>query len=379
MNKIAYRLCGLFLTCILSMSAVVPVYAASDSDTVENHGSIGAVDISIDHHFTDDTVMILPNSTVDITSGVYNKAKSAWIRAKIDYPFVGGENATDDMDLPGDVLVDFAEGNWKKIGEWYYYTEPVDSETEIPFTKSITFPADWDNKYVDSNFDMNFTAQAVQSKNFTPDFNSEDPWHGVVIESFDADSYNFKTAGSETFKVDYKGGAEGLVHTGEDFFSNWEDQMPGDTVTDTAEIANGMNLPVKMYFSAASDGDTELLDKLHLKITNGDSVVFDDVLSKTLDKTLLKEYAAGESTEFKYELSVPAELTNSSALKDFQSIWTFECEEIPQEKPKPQKLVPDVKTSDMIQYGAAFVVSIVVVGGLIVISKKRKKGGDSHD
>ena len=93
----------------------------------------------------------------------------------------------------------------------------------------------------------------------------------------------------------------------------------------------------------------------------------------------MKEYAAGESTEFKYELSVPAELTNSSALKDFKSVWTFECEEVPQEKLKPQKLVPDVKTSDMIQYGAAFAVSIIVVGGLVVISKKRKKGGDSHD
>lgn len=188
-----------------------------------------------------------------------------------------------------------------------------------------------------------------------------------------------KTAGSDTFKVEYKGGAEGLVHTGEDFFSNWEDQMPGDTVTCTAEIANDMDLPVKMYFSAKSDGDSELLDKIHLKITNGDSVIFDDVLSKTLDKTLLKEYASDESTEFKYELTVPADLTNSSALKEFQSVWTFECEEIPQEKPKPQKLVPDVKTSDMIQYGTAFAVSIVVVGGLIVISKKRKKGGDSHD
>lgn len=379
MRRFAYRLCGLFLTCMLGLSCMTPVYAATDS--VENHGTIGAVDIEISHEFTDESVMIAPNATVDIASAIDNKAKSAWIRAKIDYPFVGGENATEDMDLPSDVLVDFADGAWKKIGEWYYYTEPVDSDVAVPFTKSITFPADWDNKYADANFDMNFTAQAVQEKNFTPDFNSEDPWHGVVIESFDSDNYQFKTAGNDKFSVVYKGGSEGLIHTGDDFFSNWEDLMPGDTVTGEATISNDMNLPIKMYFSEKSEGSDELMNALHLKITNDDDVVFDDVMSKALDKTLLMEYESGKSSSFKYELTVPEELTNSVALNEFKSTWTFECEEIPKEEPKPapQKLVPNIDTSDMIQYGAAFAVSIIVVAGLVVIHMKRKKGGDSHE
>lgn len=400
-KKIVRGLLGIGMSC---MFLGMPVSASSNrsTDTVTNHGYIGAVDIEVKHAFTDEQVLITPNATVGIASSVVNVAKPAWIRARIDYPFYADHELTEGMELPSDVLVKFADENWKKIGEWYYYLEPVASEAEIPFTESITFPSDWDNAYIDTQFDMVFTAEAVQEKNFDPDFTAEDPWHGVVIEAYDSNNYQFSHAKHDHFEFIYEGGSKGLFHTSDDFFANWGKIFPGDTLTGKADITNRMKFPVKLYFSADSDGDPELLKQMHLKIWSGNNVVFDGPLSDKLSKTELGTYQPNHDDKFEYELTCPAEINNDFAQAEFQAIWTLSCEEIrPKDPPKKvvekvkEKIKPVVKEAKKVEavikkkvvekidtwdvplagvgIGAA-VCLVLVIGGSILFLRKRGDG-----
>ena len=331
-----------FLTLLLCcmFCTALPVYAKSDveysdSTSVTNQGRVGAVDISLEQSFPEEEVVILPNQTVEMKSSVVNHGQPAWIRVKIEYP-VDEESLTDDMQEPllelNDDLISFANESWVKLGSYYYLKEALANEAEMPFTDAITFPADWDNRMVKSKFGVVLTAEAIQEKNFTPDFESEDPWNGAVIEAFDSENYQPKVEGDDTFSVVYKDGAEGLIHVGDDFFLNWGDVMPGDELSGVATIRNQMNIPVKIFFETKSDGSKELLDAILLQIMNGDDVVYDGPLSGEISpKILLKEYETDMETEFKYHLSVPAELNNTYAMSEFQVLWTFSAEEVPQD------------------------------------------------
>lgn len=375
----------LVTVCLLLMGIGTPAYAAtySDETSVTNHGRIGAVDISLLEEFPEDTTIILPNQTVDIATSIENEAKPAWIRMKVEY--VTSEALTGLASLGftelSDDLIQFANEDWVKIGEYYYLTTPMQTGDVKPFTESVTFPSDWDNSVVNSNIGMYFTAEAIQEAHFEPDFESDDPWHGAVIEAFDATEYQLKTVGNEQFSIVYENGSEGLVTVGDDFFSNWGDIMPGDTLTGTANIANHMTIPVKLYFKMESTGDEAVLEKLTMTIRNGEDIVFSGPLSENLDTVLLQQYEPNDTTEFSYELSVPAELNNAYALSDFETVWTFSAEEIPpqEEEPTPtqkmiQKIAEQIDTGDIPMYAVCGIAGLAVIV-LIGIGVKRKKGG----
>lgn len=339
----------LMLCCGLYVSPLT-VYAASDAEysdstSVTNKGRVGIVDISLEQSFSEDEIVILPNQTVAMDSSVKNNGQPAWVRVKIEYPVGEGVDTEDRkeslMELD-DKLVSFANENWEKIGSYYYLKEALQNGEEMPFTNSITFPADWDNRMVNSKFGVLLVAEAIQEKNFTPDFTAEDPWHGAVIEAFDAENYQPKEEGNNTFSVSYKDGVEGLIHTGDDFFSNWGDLMPGDVLSGTATIDNHMSIPVKIFFETESSDDAELLEKLSIKITNGEDVVYEGPLSGEVSpKVLLKQYEMDEMTEFKYELTVPEDIDNAYAFKEFEVLWTFSAEEVIEDsEPQPG---PDVR------------------------------------
>ena len=53
---------------------------------------------------------------------------------------------------------------------------------------------------------------------------------------------------SKAFVVEYRGDAEGLVTTSDNFFSNFDAWLPGDSLEDIAYIKNTSNDKVKLFF-----------------------------------------------------------------------------------------------------------------------------------
>lgn len=171
---------------------------------------------------------------------------------------------------------------------------------------------------------MILTADAVQEANFTPDWNAGDPWFGTVIETCVHTSYDPKLAGSQVFSVVFENGADGLVKTGEDFFSNWASLMPGDTVSGQVTLKNSYRRTVTMYFKTETIADDALLKALNLEIKNGDTVIYSGTMDGAMaERVKIASLAMNEEAILTYTVSVPKELNNSYALSKTQTKWIF--------------------------------------------------------
>lgn len=195
------------------------------------------------------------------------------------------------------------------------------------FIREIKIPPTWNSQDAGKDFKINIRADAVQAANFTPDFQSDDPWFGTVIEAFTKKDTVWQTNQSQAFSIAFEGGAEGLVKTGDNFFSNWGHLLPGDTVSDTVKLANHYAKQVSLYFRTENASEGTLLKQLQICIKNGDTVIFDGKLADTMkEEVLLAKLNNGDETQLSYTISVPKELNNIYALENAKTTWIFRAQ-----------------------------------------------------
>lgn len=316
---------------LLAMATVqFPAMAATYTTEVTNNISMGDINIGIKEYEHDengnevayrDGKMVVPGQKVDKIIRITNNANQAWIRAKLEY--------TDWQNFAGlsDNDVELASDKWVKVGDYYYYTEPVSRDASVDLIKSVSIPTDWTEVRSGGTFQIITTVDAVQTANFTPNFEAEDPWFGTVIEECVHTSHGVMTeTGNETFGVIFENGSEGLVKVGDDFFSNWPSLMPGDAVTDTVRIGNNYSRPITIFFRTETIADDNLIGKVHLTIKNGEEVLYDGAMNGAITKEISLGYVKkGETKNLTYTVSIPAELTNEFALTKTKTKWIFRC------------------------------------------------------
>lgn len=316
---------------LLTMATVqFPAMAATYTTEVTNNISLGDINISLNEFEHDgngnevkykDGKMVVPGQKIDKIIRISNNANKAWVRAKLEYSNWNGFKglSDDDIELSSDM--------WVKRGDYYYCIVPVDTDKSVDLIKAVNIPADWTEARSEGIFQIYTTVDAVQAANFTPDFASDDPWFGTVIEECVHTDPSVKiTSTDKPFSVVFEGGAAGIVRVGDDFFSNWASLMPGDVVSDKVTIGNNYYRPVHIYFNTETIADDALLKAVHLTIKNGEKVLFDGTMDGTMDKEIeLGYFSKGETGEITYTLSIPAELTNKFALASTKTKWIFRC------------------------------------------------------
>lgn len=318
---------SLILAAMLAMTLSHTAYAY-ETEVINNIG-IGDISIGLEEYELDaqgneipyvDNKVIIPGQKVDAIVRITNNANDAWIRAKLDFA------SEDGLEGLNDNLLNIASDTWKKIGDYYYYTVPVESKNYVDLIDSIRMPYHWTEADTKKGFKLIVTADAVQEANFDPNFESEDPWFGTIIETCVHTAYDKTELIPQDFSVEFKGGAEGLVKIGDDFFSNWGELMPGDTVSDKVLIKNNYSKSIYMYFSTETIADDDLLKAVTLTINNGDKVIYEGTMDGAIkDKIQLALLRRGEEITLDYTVHVPAELTNKFALNETKTKWIFEC------------------------------------------------------
>ena len=314
------------MCCALVMTPCM-AYAGEYTTEVTNNVTLGDVSISLSEYELDEDgkevpyqndKQVLPGQTVDKIVRITNNANASWIRVKAEYTSEEGLDSLSDEELT------LADGDWEKIGDYYYYKKPVAKDESVDFLKRVKIPASWDSTYAEKGFSIILTADAVQEANFTPDWSAGDPWFGTVIETCVHTSYDPKLAGNQTFSVMFENGADGLVKTEEDFFSNWTSLMPGDTVSGQVALKNNYRRTVTMYFKTETIADDALLKALHLEIKNGNTVLYSGAMDGAItEKVKIASLAMNEEAVLTYTVSVPKELNNSYALSKTQTKWIF--------------------------------------------------------
>lgn len=310
---------ALLLLCMITLMKFNVLAATYETDII-NGISTGDINISITEYNTAgdlvDNEMVMPGQKVEKVIGITNNGSQSWIRAKIEFT-----KYLTDSDI------EIASDKWKKYGGYYYYTEPVGKDEHIDLIRAINIPGSLTESVTGDTFKMNTTVDAVQVDNFTPDFTSSDPWFGTVIEACLHSNPDVKIdSTSDKFSIAFEGGAEGIVRVGDNFFNNWSNLMPGDTLEDKVILKNNYSKAVNIYFRTEVLDDNALAKAIHLKIYNGSTLIFDGALNKALDEILLGKINKCDSIELSYELSLPAELNNKYALNTAKTKWYFRCE-----------------------------------------------------
>jgi len=317
----------LFFTAVMCLLFSQVSFAASYETEVVNHAGIGDISISLEEFELDesgqeipyrDFKTVLPGQRVSKIVRITNRADPAWIRAKAEFGPPDGI-----WGLSGEGLV-LGGGDWVRIGAYYYLKSPLEKGKSVDFIREVKIPADWDESLSGQSFSILASADAVQAANFTPDFSDGDPWFGTLIEACVHEEYEGEEGKKSDFSVSFEGGAEGMVRTGEDFFSGWGTLMPGDTVSDRVELKNRYSRPVTIFFRTETVAEDALLKALLLEIKSGDRTVFSGTMDFAQEEAVpLADLEPGGGAELSYTLHVPRELNNPYALSKTKTKWIF--------------------------------------------------------
>ena len=366
----------MLLSMSLALYGVGAVYAAESNDV--NAGatvSTGIVDIDLTMpQEQEENVVSLTEYTVHPV--IKNNGASSYIRLLADFDF-GSLTDKDGMSCKAtDVTIENDGWTYSDDG-YFYYTEAVDEGETVSANLCFTTP-DFGQTEESGSFSLDVKADAVQSANFTPDFDKESPWGNVEIEevSYDSD-------GTGKFSSDTVSTSLSLKLSKTTLFSDVEYLMPGSTVTDSIDVTYTGENKADVYFSAESPSESKLADVLQLTISNNGTEMYSGDLSQSAIKEAVKiaTLNKNESATLDFSLSVPEELNNSYTMKDVNLKWNFSSKTIEEETTQPATPSNNVKTGDATNTTWLVVIliiaTIVAMAGIGMIVKERREHDES--
>lgn len=240
---------------------------------------------------------------------------------------------------------------------YYYYNVVLNpEETSDPIFTDFVVPSDY--SYPNSTFEVKIDADAIQSKNFTPDFTSTAPWGNVEIKEYlGNNSYKYEKTNStvSTFTITYSGNTNELISNSSDFFSNIPTLVPGDTYSDSFNIYNKFDKAIFVYFTGLpnledAENDPirkELLELIHLKIFEKDSnnneiIIFEGNLAETIDNLIIAALEANERKDIYFTIHFDENAKNDFTELDSLVSWYFTAKYSETEEPVVDPDKPDV-------------------------------------
>lgn len=384
----------------LFFGAMTMVQAASEV-MFTNPFDTGVIDIELDEYQLDENgkmiawqnnPIVLPGSVVSKIPRISNVGYDCWIRVKM---------TPSDPDL--NLTYDYTKG-WIFADDGYiYYRNILKHGDEVDLFHNVTFPLDMDQEqYQDASLSLKIDVDAIQSKNFIPDFSKSKPWGDVTIQECIREApytiNELDVPDPLNFELQYDEGAKELIKNHDDLFSNIPTLFPGDKYKDELTLKNNGKTARKLYFRTLNIED-DLLSKLRLNIwleKNGtrQQIYSGDFASKKLDdRILLTVLQPGETGKLIYDIYVPEELDNAYTLLNDKIRWLFSTEEIKEETPEngnkktdETKKSGDAMTARNVNTGLGISLDFwIYLGGFAISAGALKKSlensgeADSHE
>lgn len=358
---------------------VCGVVSAVNEVSVINHFSTGIVDVQLSEYQIQnekevewqDNPVILPGKDISKIPRIKNKGNECYVRVKMDFQNIGEELE--------DCIYGMDDTWIKKKDGYYYCRKMLETKEEIDFFKGIKIPDDFPQEEEGTVFQMDIAVDAIQSENFTPDFESDSPWGAVEIMECKKGEYDitsFRKVSNQTFSIEYLKNAKTLIANEQDFFINFPALLPGDFYSDNLELKNNSDEEVMLYFRSENMDDSELLKLINLSITymeNGEeTLIYEGPMSadEISENLLLSEMAAGTDAKLIFAIRVPEDLDNEYVLLDSAVKWIFSTE--PVTNSESREVVKSPKTGDTQKVGALLLVMCGSAGIVILQMRKRR-------
>ena len=341
--------------------------------SIKNEINTGAVKIELQEYTLNgdsevlfeegNTQNVMPGQVISLIPRISNIGDECYIRAKVTYSKEDNKLVTVDN-------IDSASGDWIKKGGYWYYKSTLKNGDKIDLFKNFTIPTDMTNDYQGKEIQLNITAEAIQSENFKPDFDSDSPWKNVETQKALDEVYNYdKIQLSTNAKIEYENGAQKYIEVPENFLGNIGHLVPGDVVEQEINLNNTTSDEIEYFVTVKkqedmSDKQIALLKKLKLTVSVGDKVVYEGSIFD-VEKISLGQYNSKQSAKAKFSVKIPEELGNEYSIINTSVNWLFSVngKEIPKVDPE---VVPSPQTGDT-NIKIALSVFLISALGLIVV------------
>ena len=267
---------------------------------------------------------LMPNEERSYVLTVKNKSADVWIRLQIAF-FEEGEIRSnihvDESWLTG------VGREWIKRGGYWYYLKPLKSGEQADFCDGLKVP-DFDDLPNGMKFTVSSRAEAIQAANVIPDFSSEEPFSGILIEGTSGHKIEKETVCG--FQVRYENGAETIVQA-DRLFEEINMWMPGDCWRENVVIKN--NNPVDIWVKikeTCGEADEIFWNALQLIIRRGDKTLYKGSLSDNSLKNglILGTFQRNKEEILEFEMSLSKQETNETAFKEADLTFVFSVEQI---------------------------------------------------
>lgn len=388
------------ISAALLCSVVVVSAAYQERVQVQNHIRTGDIHIGIIEYESvggaekvyDSSVqrIVLPSQEISKIPRIINYAEPCYVRVRISFheeqEKTDGNRSEAEAKKGNGLALENLSGmsaGWKKAGEYYYLTEPLEKGESAEVFRSVTIPSWWDEKMSGTLLGITVQAEAVQAAAMFPDFDSEDPWNGVEAEICVHEQDGIVQEIREQYQhmcVVYEGDARELVAVPEDFFSNLGTAMPGEELSDTVEIRNTTETEAEFFFRTQmpeeiSEEEKDFLQKFRMIILLGDRVLYSGKLySEELEKEeiSLGILRPGEKSNLYFALCLPAELKNSYARRQSSVNWIFSVRGT--EKTESGVIVKQTPmTGDDSAHTEVWILLFCVSAGALLIFRRRER------
>ena len=264
-----------------------------------------------------------PGEIISLIPKIENIGESCFVRIKINYI----DDTVDFMDF-----ISGFSSNWEKYGDYYYYNKVLNSNENVEIFKTIKIPDSINTN--NESIVLTIIAEAVQERNFNPDYSSNNPWGDIVPQKSINNALDINTnKDASKITIKYENNTDQDIKVPNDFLKNISAVMPGNNYIEYVKLNNISKTNSKYYvmfkFDERYTKEKELLSKLGLVIKNkSGKVIYSGRLVDTY-KIFLGTYNINESDEFEFDVSVPIELGNEymALTPNFDVIFSAEYEE----------------------------------------------------
>lgn len=156
---------GLTAAFAAALLGAVAVYGSfSDSVRVDNHFSVGDVNIELEEFQKKGSILvpykknqtILPGERLSKIPRITNYADPCWIRARIDY-----KNNNQKLEGFCDSMISGISPEWVKRGEYYYYTKVLKQRESVDLFRNVRIPNTWTEAHSGQELGILIEAEAI--------------------------------------------------------------------------------------------------------------------------------------------------------------------------------------------------------------------------
>ena len=313
------------------------------------------------------TQLVSAGEKLNYAPGIANRRADCYVRVRIGI-------STDSGEVPGgpESYIYGIDNKWTKAGDYYYFKDVLRKGSYAEIFEGISVPEDWDSDTAGA-LTVSVKAEAIQSRNFQPDFDDVMPWGAVMLEEASAggSTYNAEPVIS-TSEVTFDSAGSFQCDT-EDLFDIREEILPGDRYSKKVTVKNGSGRPLDMAMNISAE-ENFINEKICLSVLCGNETIFCGTAAEAADRGSMAagRIAASDAKEITVEMALPADADNDYAEIQDSIVWEItadDCEE--DEESQRTEGMQTGDPSDLKPFAVAVLLACTVMG-ILVISRRKE-------